>query len=125
MNMKLLLQSTDLTSIQEFDRLKQIRTTIDLRIAKQEELLSKITRGKWKQNEIPTSKLYALAKYDLKILERDKEEVERQLPILREKVHGNLLSEVSRSLRFDNSPEKQTALDKRRRSTRKTASSGR
>lgn len=124
MNKKIANKKTDLSATQEFDRLKRVRNAIDLRIAKQEELLSKISRGKWKQSEISTAKLYALAKFDLKHLERDKEEVEKQLPILREKIHGNLLSEVSRSLttQFDNSPDKQrTPLVTRRRSTRNCA----
>lgn len=106
MHKKLVPQATDLTKIQEFDRLKQLRTTMNIRIARQEDLLGKIQRGKWRQKEITNEKLYALAKHDLQLLEKFRGEVEEQLPILREKVHGNLLSEYSRSVtvQFEKSP---------------------
>lgn len=113
MHKKLLPQTTELSklSMQEFEQLKFIRSTTNLRIARQEDLMSKIQRGKWKQKEITNEKLYALARHDLKILEKYRVDIEERLPILREKVHVNLISDYrSVTVQFEKSPEKKEGL---------------
>lgn len=84
-------RTTKISSTEEFNQLKRFRAVVTHRIAKQEELLGKISRGKFKIGDVPANVLCALVKHDIKLLERTGSEFEHRASQLRQKIHEEIL----------------------------------
>ena len=77
---------------QEFEQLKRYRAVVLHRINYQKNLISKIKRGKWKLGTHPNEKILALAKLDVKLLEKTQVEFEERTSGLRRKIHEETLN---------------------------------
>lgn len=74
---------------QEFDQLKRVRETVVFRLERQQDLIGKIKRGKFKVSlgKVPIELVLALAENDLKILEKTFHTFEKRRSELKRKIH--------------------------------------
>lgn len=93
------MRNVQYTAEQEFEQLRRVRDTITYRLEKQQDLISKIKRGKFRVSlgEVPLEMVLALAKSDLKILENTRANFEIRRVELRHKIH----EEAINGSRFD------------------------
>ena len=75
-------QMVKLTVPQEIATLKNQILVLNYRIRRQQKLLKKIKRGKCMFTSLEQQPLYALANHDLKILQKMRTELHKQLPKL-------------------------------------------